>query len=97
MSERRMTDTMWEAAKLLWNAHVPGWQIAQYYGIAQQTLWNHADTHDGWNDRSAYANRRVNPERRQGPRGGRREDDPLMRCQECQQCYRGEHVCRRVA
>lgn len=100
MSERRMTDTMWEAAKLLWNNDVPGWMIAQHYEVSISCIYRRANADDTWKDRSRYADRRISPDRRTARAGGRRlTDQTPMRCQECQQRYTGSHVCsgRRIA
>lgn len=100
MSERRMSDSMWEAARLLWNGNIPGWMIADYYGISIAAVYRRAREDERWKDRSAYIDRRINPERRTHSTGGRRMTDaPQMRCQDCQQRYQGTHVCsgRRIA
>lgn len=100
MSERRMSDTMWEAARLLWNNDVPGWLIAEYYEVSISCIYRRAQEDDTWKDRTAYETRRIHPDRRKRRVGGRRAiDAPAMRCQDCQQRYQGSHVCtgRRIA
>ncbi len=87
-----MTDAMWADAERLWRHGIPGWAIADHFAVSISCIYRRACEQD-WPNRDAYEDRRIQPDRRANHDGGRRATDPLMRCQACQQVYRGHHTC----